>query len=1140
MEKTIIREKIDKILSQINIDTEKYIELTKKIYIFTIDIELNSKRQDIEDFETYFEEILYVEKIAIYILTKSISIYSNGIDNKYKEQGLSIAAIIFEKLALIIESLDTQEVETIRLKEKIFKYYLKSSICYSLSNNIPNSVLTANLSQKYINNDDIFDKKTKNIYIFLCELLNRNFEYIDGPKILIEIIRKINNFFINGDNNEINDAIEKVHNLKSKVLNENYDSNFFIVFKYAELIIIKIKNNSVWAILKNKIPDEFIKQLIRSTHPIRELWENQKNILEDNNSFLNNTNVKRSIINLPTSGGKTLIAEIAIQNQLETYPDKICLFLVPSNALVNEVYKKLSKRFKNLGFSVGQIKSGIEFDKNDETVLKENIIVCTPEKFDAIVRNDINTDILKKISFVIFDEFHKINEIDFKNKKLGRGWIIESLIWFLISHHEYKNIHIMLLSAILDNGDFIAEWLEDENIKPVFLKNDWKPTLAIKGIIKEEYGRWTQVPIEDELKKQGRIGIQNNIVIDYKERNKIILKKQIKYHFTENKKLAPESKRAKMDYILDVINYLEKIGPNLLFFNEKRECEDFIEKYNTPTQKVLEVELEYLINYIIKRLGDSHLLVRSLKKGIVYHHGSLPLDIREALESYFAKGKLNTIVSTTTLAEGVNFPINNFIYSGKRYKAQREIESGNFKNLAGRAGRAYQNTFGQVLFIKNDYLDDNSLDEYDIKENYIHGSLNSVVDLYSLDAETQLNDIFEMSFFKSILLFYNTISDDENEIENFLDKTLSFKNLAEEKKNYIVKYSKYAYNEYTKIPIEIRKFIQTAGISLKTFNELEKIVDEIISGIKFNFHSISTFREILKVEIFDKIINLNEFKYFKVKKSKASKAREIKINSYEFFIDWVDNKLTLSSLKEKFFRDVDEDYRDVGINDYIKNNIEYKLAWAFGALTKIIIKKHPEFGSEFIQNMGKYSKYGINKKIELDLVNIGFSSRELIISFGDYIAKNINYKSIQELEEQLISKFDTFNMKDMFKDITEYEIKQYINITNNLRKFEVAKNIFETNLVGIYFNLDKNNKKEYILEHLDGNSIFLRHEKENYYDENAVVVYFEDEKIGYIPRKINEQILFYLNLKYDYKIELKEIIRKKDITYINLSIEFLN
>lgn len=72
------------------------------------------------------------------------------------------------------------------------------------------------------------------------------------------------------------------------------------------------------------------------------------------------------------------------------------------------------------------------------------------------------------------------------------------------------------------------------------------------------------------------------------------------------------------------------------------------------------------------------------------------MGIRIAIEYAFSKSKINNVVCTSTLAQGVNLPIKYLIISSV-YQAGDAIKVRDFQNLIGRAGRAGKYTEGTII-----------------------------------------------------------------------------------------------------------------------------------------------------------------------------------------------------------------------------------------------------------------------------------------------------------------------------------------------------------------------------------------------------------------------------------------------------------
>jgi len=103
-------------------------------------------------------------------------------------------------------------------------------------------------------------------------------------------------------------------------------------------------------------------------------------------------------------------------------------------------------------------------------------------------------------------------------------------------------------------------------------------------------------------------------------------------------------------------------------------------------------------------LGSDHEVVQMLDRGIAFHHGRLPEAVREAIEHDIRRRNLDVLVATSTLAQGVNLPFRTvIIHSARRYDEERagttRLPARDYWNIAGRAGRAGQETEGTVIHI---------------------------------------------------------------------------------------------------------------------------------------------------------------------------------------------------------------------------------------------------------------------------------------------------------------------------------------------------------------------------------------------------------------------------------------------------------
>jgi helicase len=178
---------------------------------------------------------------------------------------------------------------------------------------------------------------------------------------------------------------------------------------------------------------------------------------------------KNLLVCTPTASGKTLVAELAMLNTILHHPGKKAVYIVPLKALASEKFRQFKAKYSNLikiALSIGDI------DSSDPYLSNYDIIICTSEKFDSLIRHHAHW--LSSISVVVVDEVHLLNDP-------GRGPTLEILITML--REILKGLQIIALSATIGNPKELAEWLNAE-----LVIDDWRPVKLQKGVFIEDKG----------------------------------------------------------------------------------------------------------------------------------------------------------------------------------------------------------------------------------------------------------------------------------------------------------------------------------------------------------------------------------------------------------------------------------------------------------------------------------------------------------------------------------------------------------------------------------------------------------------------------------------------------------------------------
>jgi helicase len=171
---------------------------------------------------------------------------------------------------------------------------------------------------------------------------------------------------------------------------------------------------------------------------------------------------KNLLICTPTASGKTLIAEMAATKAILEGKGK-AIYIVPLVALASEKAKTFKKRYEHLfkiALSVG------DFDSSDPHLMDYDLIICTAEKLDSLIRHQAPW--LRFVSAVIVDEVHLLNDV-------SRGPTLEILITLL--KKLLPQVQVIGLSATIGNPEELAKWLG-----ATLVKDDWRPVPLHKGV----------------------------------------------------------------------------------------------------------------------------------------------------------------------------------------------------------------------------------------------------------------------------------------------------------------------------------------------------------------------------------------------------------------------------------------------------------------------------------------------------------------------------------------------------------------------------------------------------------------------------------------------------------------------------------
>ena len=386
----------------------------------------------------------------------------------------------------------------------------------------------------------------------------------------------------------------------------------------------------------------------------------------------------------PTSLGKTFVIRMFIKELIMSGERANFVIVVPTNALINEVYARIVDDLKEELWENGYrvVKSPATLMEVEEAY--NYIMVYTQERllYHLLKAKNIS------VNYLFIDEAHKISR---KEDRSAFFYKIMSLI-----NKEHSGARVYFSSPNIPNPQVYLE-LTSDNLNKASTRIKYSPVN------------------------------QNKLILD-KENEKVYYYSEIDNEFFE---LEHESPYFSSDS--KVIDFVKKFGKeksNIIFCNTKREAVDWANEYILGESDIQNDELDALIKAIEEDIHADCYLTKTLKKGVAYHVAYLPSQIKEKIEELFKSNIIKTVFCTSTLLEGVNFPAENlFLMLNADSPWLKDEARVDFKNLVGRVGRIEYNMFGNIFFIANA----STTDKY-------KKAINSEVDEQKLSIEYYLSD----------------------------------------------------------------------------------------------------------------------------------------------------------------------------------------------------------------------------------------------------------------------------------------------------------------------------------------------------------------------------------------------------------------
>lgn len=448
------------------------------------------------------------------------------------------------------------------------------------------------------------------------------------------------------------------------LLDDLWSSSFHTVFP----LRLSEGNEDEWQSLRYL----FIALLTRRKRAEIELWPSQieaaKRAIDLHDDL---------VVSLPTSAGKTRIAELCILRTLAE--NKRVIFVAPLRALSAQTEASLHRTFGPLGKTISALYGSMGTSRFEEDTLRiRNIVVATPEKLDFALRND--PTLIDDVGLIVLDEGHMIG--------LGEREVrYEIQIQRLLKRADADQRRIVCLSAILPSGDQFDDfvnWLRRDR-EGTAITSEWRPTRIRFGEV-----LWAG----NHARLQLRVGDERPFVPNF-----------FSAQVPPRGRRRAAFPRDQKELVLATAWRLVEDGQSVLIYCPQRRS---VEPFATA---IADLHERGLLNSVLNGdpavlntaltigqewLGENHPILICLKLGVAIHHGALPTPFRKEMECLLRDGVLKVTVSSPTLAQGLNLTATTLIIHSL-FRNGEIVPASEFRNVIGRAGRAFIDVEGLVL-----------------------------------------------------------------------------------------------------------------------------------------------------------------------------------------------------------------------------------------------------------------------------------------------------------------------------------------------------------------------------------------------------------------------------------------------------------
>lgn len=836
---------------------------------------------------------------------------------------------------------------------------------------------------------------------------------------------------------------------------------------------------SLWnpVVLPPSVPALVRQAFTIGTPPVLTLWEPQRDLLTGEPSPFD-PGVRRMVLAVPTSSGKTLVAQMLAVEYLDRTGRGVC-YVGPTRSLCREVRRAMTNRVRILQKEAGPDLPDFPVVAGFSAVLDNSqladVEVMTPERLAHLLRHDASA-VLERFGMFIFDEAQHL-------KETGRGFTLESTIAVLDYLSRETDHEIVLISAAMGNAGAISQWLSPDG-HALRHESQWRGPRRLHAAFTTK-AHWDKTraepiprgrtwpyrlitPLSGEIRL--RMADSRTARLTVTETDWRLARKAKTSELWQSG-LDTDQDRTTKRYVIasEMITELGHAGSVLVIANTRYQAQQLAEGLADVLGE--QPTLAPLVDFVRLQLGDDHPLVAVLPHGVGFHHAGLPIEVLEALEQAVREDTLPYLTCTSTLTDGVNLPVRTVVIYDQTYEGQSDdarLRGARLVNAMGRAGRAGKETEGWIVLVRAaapteaDFRDLNpdaealavtstltteeALDAFALLEL----AMREDEDAIFRSTDSAVNDFIGFVWLMLAIEEGRGTDPVVIDLSVVVDSTLAAQ--SSRARDACLMVARGVRGAYLRTDVEARRRWPRTATSIGSARVIDELAshlaDEIISRRQEGrLGDIQTPVSAIKrlPAAVARLLALPEAPEWRFRVS--SKGTDIEVNPVDLLTGWLTGFSLPDLAQAHLAAAADPSWRIEQMVDAASEHFEHYLAWTVGALVELVNARLCDAGIDewLCPDLGSYIRYGVNDPKALILMTSGIRSRRLVHAIAQDLPPD--FEGTREQLRLWIARLGISEWRARYT-ATASEVLDLLDFTR-VRNRSLLKTLLETGTVSV-------------------------------------------------------------------------------------------